>query len=938
MKALKALCAAAASALVAGCGVDRGVEDADGFAGVDDAAGAGRAAQALSAEGQVCIAIQRGAGSSSVADAVLWQRAPTWNDGTNVTISTGASESSGLQRSLLRFDLSGLPAGAEVVSASLSLSQVYKTVDSTVRVHRVTRAWEESTVTWASFGDAFDPAVAGSFTSGGGAGSRSSDITGLAQAWVSGEAENHGVLIEEEPARRTDYRSSEKPRVEDRPKLDLCYVVRDPGTQDGVCAGPGLFRPLAEPAGYNPVDVAAADVDGDGDIDLAVVNSGTSEFDGAGHVSVLLNQGNGTFADPVSYAVGSVALSIEAADLNGDGHPDLAVANSESADVSVLLNEGDGTFATAVSYPAGARPAFVAAADLNGDGHIDLTAANGWAGGVSLLLNQGDGTFAAPVEHASGGSTGAVAAADLNGDGRLDLAAVNSDNGDTDMRGNVSVLLNQGNNTFSAPVSYALHDMPLKVTAADLNGDGHTDLAVVDYIRRLSVLLNRGDGTFAAPVTYAVGLYASSVAAADLNGDGHPDLAVGSYTEVGVLLNQGDGTFAAPVNHGMVMSLRSVEAADLNGDGRLDLAVTNTAEPGTFWGGDVRVLLNQGSGTFASSASYAAGQGWVFGPESVVAADLSGDGHLDLAVANGDSSDVKVLHNRGDGTFGAPVSHAVGVYPLSVAAADLNGDGHPDLAVGSYTEVAVLLSQGDGTLAAAIHYAAGSSPVSVAAADLDGDGDPDLAVANSDGGDVSVLLNQGNGTFAAAVHYAAGSSPSSVAAADLDGDGLLDLAVTNAASDDVSVLLNQGNGTFAAAVHHAAGRWARSVAAADLDGDGDLDLAVANSWSNDVSVLLNQGDGTFAAAVHHDVGAYISAVAAADLDGDGSPDLALADGQGAGVLLNQGNGTFAAAVHYAADWNPISIAAADLNGDGNPDLAVANQLSGNVSVLLNACL
>ncbi|WP_437338979.1 DNRLRE domain-containing protein [Sorangium sp. So ce394] len=212
------------SALAAGCGADPG--------GAGDE-GVGRAALGLSTEGQVCTTIQRGAGPAGVADAVLWQSSPSWNDGAGVTLSTGTTAGGGLRRSLLRFDLSGLPQGAEVVSASLSLSQTFKTVDSTVRVHRATSAWEEAAVTWASFGEAFDPAVAASFTSGGGSGFRSSDVTELARAWASGEAANHGVLLEEDPVQRTDFRSSEKSVVEERPKLELCYVTCDDGIQNG---------------------------------------------------------------------------------------------------------------------------------------------------------------------------------------------------------------------------------------------------------------------------------------------------------------------------------------------------------------------------------------------------------------------------------------------------------------------------------------------------------------------------------------------------------------------------------------------------------------------------------------------------------------------------------------------------------------------------------
>ncbi|WP_437752279.1 DNRLRE domain-containing protein [Sorangium sp. So ce1389] len=230
----KTVCAGAALTSVAGCGVDLGGAVAEG---ADDA---GRAAQALSPGEPVCITVQRGADPGGVTDAVLWHRAPRWNDGSSTTLSTGTSAAGGLRRSLLRFELPGIPAGAEVVSASLSLAQTHKTVDSAVRVHRVTTAWNESTVTWSSFGDAFDPTVAASFTAGAGVGLRSADITALAQAWVSGESANHGVLLEEDPVQSTGYRSSEKPLIEQRPLLDLCYVPRDgAGGSGGAGAGGG---------------------------------------------------------------------------------------------------------------------------------------------------------------------------------------------------------------------------------------------------------------------------------------------------------------------------------------------------------------------------------------------------------------------------------------------------------------------------------------------------------------------------------------------------------------------------------------------------------------------------------------------------------------------------------------------------------------------------
>ena len=140
------------------------------------------------------------------------------------------------------------------------------------------------------------------------------------------------------------------------------------------------------------------------------------------------------FAQAVDYPTGMAPISVAAADLNGDGTPDLAVANQNSNAVSVLLNTGNGTFAVKVDYPTGALSYSVAAADLNGDGKPDLVVAG--SNKVSVLLNNGNGTFAAKVDYPTGTGAISVAAADLNGDGKLDLAVANQ-------FGEVSVLLSK---------------------------------------------------------------------------------------------------------------------------------------------------------------------------------------------------------------------------------------------------------------------------------------------------------------------------------------------------------------------------------------------------------------------------------------------------------------------------------------------------------------
>jgi FG-GAP-like repeat/FG-GAP repeat len=348
------------------------------------------------------------------------------------------------------------------------------------------------------------------------------------------------------------------------------------------------------------------------------------------------------------------------------------------------------------------------------------------------------------------------------------------------------------------------------------------------------------------------------------------------------------------------------------------------------------------------------------GPGSIVAGDFNGDGHLDLAVANGGSfdsdgnpipgtGDVSVLLSNGDGTFKGQVTYAVGTYPSAIVLGDFNGDGHTDLATtdGTSGAVSVLLGNGDGTFRSPITFADENGPYALVAGDFNGDGRTDLAVANQGTNDVSVLLGNGDGTFQNQVTYAVGNSPYALVAVDLNGDGRTDLAVTNEGSFDssgnpiagtgnVSVLLGYGDGTFQNQVIYKAGSNPTSLVAGDFNGDGRTDLAVANYGSGDVSVLLGKGDGTFQSEVSYAAGSTPYSIVAGDFNGDGHTDLAVANQWSAGVsvLLGNGDGTFQTAVTSRVGSIPSALVARDFNGDGRTDLAVANNGSNDVSVLL----
>jgi hypothetical protein len=292
---------------------------------------------------------------------------------------------------------------------------------------------------------------------------------------------------------------------------------------------------------------------------------------------------------------------------------------------------------------------------------------------------------------------------------------------------------------FAGAANFAAGNAPKSVAVGDFNGDGIQDVAVANPVSgTVSILLGNGDGTFTAANNFVAGSGSYSVVVGDFNGDGKQDLAVANQNSanVSILLGNGDGTFSGPNNFGVGSFPTSVAVGDFNGDGKQDLAVANQAS------NNVSILLGNGDGTFSAPNNFAAGSN----PVSVAVGDFNGDGKQDLAVANQASNNVSILLGNGDGTFSAPNNFAAGNTPVSVAVGDFNGDGKQDLAVANLfsNNVSILLGNGDGTFGPPTNFGVGSFPDSVAVGDFNGDGRQDLAVANTSSNNVSILLRNCN--------------------------------------------------------------------------------------------------------------------------------------------------------------------------------------------------
>ncbi len=578
-------------------------------------------------------------------------------------------------------------------------------------------------------------------------------------------------------------------------KLDIVTGHRhwtheqNPFSNVSVLLGKGnaTFEPaIFVDAGVAPRGVAVGDFDGDSDIDIAA--SGYDWYYSVwdipvtvNHkVQVLLGNGDGSFVAGAEYS-GGLSKAAVAADLDADGDLDLVTANGGYANwddfdggntLSVRLGNGDGTFQSASEYEVGPIPRQLAVADLTHDGNLDLLSASIRDGTVSVLAGIGDGTFIEAQTYIGGENASAVAVADFDGDGRRDVAVTNQTN-----PGAVTILLGNPNGGLAG---IFVHATPYtsKVELADFDNDGHLDIASSSK-NSVNVQLGNGDGTFRRhKASSTESDWSNDIAIGDFNLDGILDIARTNYNpgSLSILLGNGDGTFEVKVTYPIAFSLHAVEVGDFNGDGTPDI-VAATSNPS----GDIYIFLGNGDGTFHFTPSFTVATGSI---GKIAVGDFNSDNIADLAISH---TKLIVLFGVGDGTFNAGPAFSFGL--SNVVAADLNGDGRLDLAGGQGDDVAVLKGNGDGTFQSPVKYSAGGNAGNLSVSDFNQDGTLDILLVNSGWQDdtVSVLLGTG-GAFAAPLSFFLGN-PSDAAPGDFNEDGYPDVAV---ATGGVAVLFNDG--------------------------------------------------------------------------------------------------------------------------------------------------
>ena len=530
---------------------------------------------------------------------------------------------------------------------------------------------------------------------------------------------------------------------------------------------------------------------------------------------------------------------------------------------------------------------------------------------------------------------------------------------------------------FKQPRVIETGSWPAGIVAADLNGDGKTDLVYTDYgatgtASTTHVLLSNGDGTFRAGQTIATA--GAAIAAADFDHDGHVDLAwVSGVVGLGKVFfahGNGDGTFAAAQQLGTfaivgtnVPAFRYVMGAQLHDTGYLDLLVEDVANPSLI------TLTTDSSGTLIRIV----GTKLESGTGPMAAMDLNGDGHTDLVIQSvaGGAVNVFLGSADGDGLLTAAGTYAGSSAVESMLLHDVDGDGHPDLVVeGADGRIEILHGKADGSFVSVSEGGSGSADAATGlgghlVAVSDAGGRHSFYTATPAG--LSVMAEQGDLSLSLQGIYNAGPGRTSFAVGDFNGDGVLDVAVDS--PEGVAILLGSADGSLGGSKAFAAGKPALSGALGDFSGSGNLD-AVVNVAASQALLLHGNGDGTFAPQVTPTTaqanvvatgvpvgslpgvmqvpGMVQAAVVTADLDGDGNDDVIVAyDNAGADhahptaaaanaiyIWYGKSDGTFAAPVVMTPSRNFYQLAVADLNGDGRPDLVMSDGYVVSVQVNL----
>ncbi|CAF1210047.1 unnamed protein product [Adineta ricciae] len=698
----------------------------------------------------------------------------------------------------------------------------------------------------------------------------------------------------------------------------------------------------------HPYSLATADFNNDNQSDVVIANSNTDD------IKVMFGLNNGLFTTPITYSIGihSSPQYVLTSDIDKDNHVDIVTVNSKENTLSVIMNYGNGTFAEQKKYSTGSdsSPSSVAMGDLNNDQRNDLVITNQQGDNIGIFIGYDYTSFQSQITYSAGNAQGlnAVTVSDFNNDTNVDIAAVYQ------MNYQLGIFLGDGNGNFTLLALYPTGDnsIPRGLVVDDFNKDNSADIAVAYFgSSAIGIFIGYGNGSFSNQVTVSIGTNTGprSLAVGDLNNDNQTDIvSINVYTNsISILIGDGTGNFTLLETYALetLADLYGPVMGDLNDDERIDIVICN------YFTDTVIVFLGYGNGSFRDHTLYLVG--YRFGPGSIVIGDFNNDSRLDIAVANYNINSVGILLGKGDGTLGDCTTYSTGdgTTPVNQIVGDFNNDKVLDIAVANYGTgtIVILYGYGDGTFLLGIPYStgSGSGPAWIASGDFNKDGQLDITVANSNANIIGIFLACGREPFASITEYSIGDGlqPKSVALSDLDHDGWLDIVIANYGANNIGILMGLGGATFSPMVTYSTGVDSSpySLAIGDFSRDNHSDIVVSNWESDNIAIFYGNGNGTFVLAAFYSTGtgSQPSTVTIGDLNGDYNLDVVVANSGTSHIfmLYGYGNGTFGDEVSYPLGYEsaPYSVALTDLNQDRKIDMVVACYGTDNINALVKVC-
>lgn len=618
--------------------------------------------------------------------------------------------------------------------------------------------------------------------------------------------------------------------------------------------------------------LALGDLDGDLIVDIAALNTDAST------ITLFFGEGDLLFGNRTMLPTNAGPQDIALADLDGNGTLDVIVAESfadTDGAVAVRLGNGDGTFQEPRSFQAGNTPTAIAVGDMNGDAFLDIVVSNSRSGDVSVLLGDGDGGFAEARTFVTDAEPVAVALADMDDDGATDVVAVTKAESGTAVRAR-----NLGGGSLHAVEDLLVGLPPSAITSGDIDDDAFPELVVGTSTGEAMIFSPQVQGGFKLIQSLNIGGLLRGIVAYDLDGDARLDLAVADEEgdRAVIMKGLGGGQFGSPVSIALEPRPSSITVGDFNADGRVDVAVTTSGPQGIEPPlPKVTALLQQANGSFLAGTPVDVEAS----PSAVVAVDFNADGRDDLAVANQNADTISVLLSNADGSLRLNQTlnpSDVGQQPSSLTVADFNLDGRPDIAAVDFlggispSTIPIFLTGADGLLAFDRSLNAGTSLRDIAARDFTGDSFADLGVVVNTSNQVTLFYDRagdspGERRFRARPPDRVSRRPINMTVADFDGDGRYDIATGNEdpSANNVSVLTNCIRDQGCATIHMEPG-----VTAFRGDGNGDEKLSSADLVA--VALEVSDGDGKRVEDIARAEASGFGAASGVDANGDGRVD------------------------------------------------------------------